>query len=153
MNLIKLYFTVLMVLTFLLTGCGGTKTSGPKKTTSPHKTTTTPSAHTARVKGEVSGRAVDISVSLPSNINLLDYNGSATVKGKIKASDLPCLSSFQSFSCKAELSVGNININSCSIGKHSIGIQIVLFRGKQLKEGYTISGIIVNSPLSCHYQQ
>ncbi len=153
MNLINLQIIILFILSFILAGCGEPKGNiGPKKATSP-KATAVATQSSVKLTGEVMGNAVDIHVILPpkTNVSLLNYNGSATVKGKIKSSSATCLSSFLPFNCKARLSVGNININSCSIGKNSANVQIILQRGKALKEGYSIGGIIIEPSWSCFY--
>lgn len=155
MNLINSHIITLVTLAFVLVGCGEPKgNSGPKRAVTPNAAATATQA-SVKLKGDVLGNVVDIVVALPSgtNVNLLNYNGSATVTGKIKSSTATCLSSFKTFNCQARLAVGNINIKGCSIGKHNVNIQIVLMKGQALREGYSIGGIIIRPSWSCFSPQ
>jgi len=136
----------------LLTACGGTSVKTNTVATSP----TVPSQPKntivklrAKDKGNVS--SIDFSVLLPPNTktNLLDYNGSVQIRGSIQAKEnIICLKgSTKSFDCNAQLSVGNITTNNCSINNHPFNITIVLSRGQELKSTYDIKGIVME-PLS-----
>ena len=136
----------------LLTACAETKDTG---TAGGEVTTPTATQQaTVKLKGEVSGNAVDMEVLLPSGTtqNLLDYNGTAKVRGKLKSQVWKCLNNFKSFSCQANLSVGNINVQNCSVGGHTSAFQIVLTRGQEIKTTYGITAIILDvNPQSCFF--
>lgn len=151
-------FTILTC-TFLLYGCGDSKkNTGNNTVTSPTRSTT--SATTVRLRAENMGNVshIDFSVVIPSGTksSLLDYEGSATIKGTIQTVPaLACLARRVSFSCNAQLSVGNITASGCSMGGSSVFLQIILFRSTSLtrsaaKTSYDIKGIVINVDQNCY---
>ena len=148
-------FTTILTLGLLLSGCGDSPNTRRTATAPGEKDRL--SGVTVHLKAQDKGNIsyIDFSVTLPSNTkeNLLDYNGEVTIRGTIDSTALPCLKGRKSFNCKAQLSVGNITANNCSINNNSISLLIVLFRGEKTKESYTIKNIIAEAPLSCHYPQ
>ncbi len=148
----KLIFNILtaFLYLFLLSGCGR---SGKTTTTGTATTPTTPTRPSVYLKASNMGNIshINFRVYLPAGTskNLLDYNGQATIQGTLQSSTWPCVKASASFNCQAQLSHGNINANNCSVGGHPIAMQIVLLRGKQIQESYSISSIIAQPGMSC----
>ena len=140
------------ILVALLTGCGKRPTTGPTTATVPTYTPPQPTVHLrASNMGNISH--IDFQVILPTGTtkNLLDYNGQADLRGTMQSSVFPCIKSTQHFNCKAQLSLGNINVHNCSVGGHPIAMLIVLLRGQQTQESYSISSINSEASWSCFY--
>ena len=149
---------IVLICTILLYGCGETaKKKGTTVATTPAHTIA--SATTVRLKAQNKGNVshIDFSVVLPSGTktSLLDYNGSATMKGTIQTVPaLPCLAKSLSFSCNAQVSVGNITASNCSIGGNSTYLMIVLTRSSTLKQNtYDVKSIIINVDQSCYFKK
>ena len=154
MKNITILFSILFY-AFLLSGCGGSSkggNTGGNVATTPRTPIT---ASTVSLKAENKGNVsyIDMNIVPPAGTkeNLLDYNGQAKVTGTIQTiSAIPCLANRTSFSCTAQLSAGNIQINGCSMGGHSISLTIVLFRGQEIKTTYDVVSIIINADQSCY---
>ena len=144
----------LTIMGLLLSSCGGNSPDRRRVTNPPYRTHY-PSFTTINLRAENMGNvsSIDFTVQLPSNTkaNLLDYNGQAKIKGRIESSKLPCLKGSRSFDCNAQLSVGNINVSHCSVNGHNITMLIVLSRGTEIKETYSIKGIELYADFSCYY--
>ena len=153
MKNIIILFSILFY-AFLLSGCGGSSKggNGGNVVTTPRTPIT---ASTVSLKAENKGNVsyIDMNIVPPAGTkeNLLDYNGQAKVTGTIQTiSAIPCLANRTSFSCTAQLSAGNIQINGCSMGGHSISLTIVLLRGQEIKTTYDVVSIIINADQSCY---
>ena len=137
-----------------LTACGGKQTT---TTTATVPTYTTPPLPTVYLKASNMGNIsqIDLQVMLPTGTdnNLLDYNGQADITGTLQSSLYPCMKSSQYFNCKAQLSVGNIAVQNCSIGNHQISMLISVFRGQNTQEAYSIISIQSEVSYSCYIQQ
>lgn len=152
MKNISFFTTVVVTIGVLLSGCGDSQSNTKRTAVTPgkHSTSGTIVHLRATDKGNIS--YIDFDVVLPSNTkeSLLDYNGEVTIKGTIDSTTIPCLKGRRSFNCKAQLSLGNIKINNCSINNNNIYLLIALARGTKTKEAYTILSITDNIPPSCH---
>ena len=149
------YIIIINLTALFLIGCGTDNSNKKKLATSPTSATAAPAAPAAvvvRLKAQNMGNVqyIDFGVRLPSGTkkNLLDYNGKAKLVGTIQTT-FPCASTKKTFTCDAQLGVGNINASSCSVGGHTISMLIVLTRGDEVKETYNILSIIAQAPLSC----
>ena len=149
-------FIAAVTLVFLLTSCNN-NTDNRNNTNRPPPKQNHPANTIVNLKATDKGNVSDISfkVILPPNTktSLLDYNGKATIQGRIQSNTLPCLNNV-SFNCEAQLSVGNINASGCSIDNHRMEqFLIVLFRGQGAAANppdYSILSIQIQGDMSCY---
>ena len=144
-------FMLFIVIGF--TGCN----KQPRTTTATVPTPITPPLPTVHLKASNMGNIshIDLQVILPAGTdkNLLEYNGQVDVKGTLQSSLYACMKSSQYFDCKAQLNVGNIAVQNCSIGSHQISMLISVFRGQKIQESYSIVGIQSEVSYSCYLPQ
>lgn len=140
-----------LILSFLLLGCGSSKTSTTGRTGA-----TTPTHHTQTAGQTIhlrynKGVNLDLTITFPNTVkgDIYSYSGNVNIRGTIDANP-PCLKGRRSFNCSAQIAVANITANSCSINGHNIGLRIFIKRGgEQLRAAYSIIGVEVHPDQAC----
>lgn len=151
----QIYISILTVLlSFLMFGCGSSKTSttGGRTATTPYHHTQT-GGQTIHLRYNKLGVNLDLNIVFPTTVkgDIYSYSGNVNIRGTIDATTANCLRGRRSFSCNAQINVANITANSCNINGHNIGLFIILKRGgEQLRAAYSIIGVKLYPDQACY---
>ena len=146
-------FSSILFFSFLLFGCGPSKTtsSGRTSATTPYHHTQTAS-QTIHLRYNKLGVNLDLNVIFPNTVqgDIYSYSGNINIRGTIDATP-PCLKGRRSFSCNAQIAVANITASNCNINGHSVTLRIYIKRGgEQLRAAYSIIGVETHPDQSCY---